>query len=285
MQTSSQQGEATTRANERLTRLAVLRRPIGASLDRIWENVLDWEHLPWLHASSFSRIECLESGDWGWRARAAPTRRPDADFIIEVRLERANRRYCSRTLEGAGAGSEIWTRLTPIDSRHTEIEVEFWIQDVPPDRGREIGDGYLTLYQRLWDEDEAMMQARENALAERLEGRARDRGPEPPIDLGPEAALRAALPRCIEAFGGRYRIVEVDGELLAHSTTCPHRLGPLDEAGQGGGADHEIECPWHGYRFDLRTGHSCDGRGLSLPRAPRVVVDDGTKRVVVRWDD
>ena len=33
-----------------------------------------------------------------------------------------------------------------------------------------------------------------------------------------------------------------------------------------------IECPWHRYRFDLRTGRSCDGRGLRLPPAPRVVI-------------
>ncbi|TMP97098.1 MAG: hypothetical protein E6L09_13880 [Verrucomicrobia bacterium] len=32
-----------------------------ASLERIWENVRDWEHLPWLHRRSFLDIQ-LEVG-------------------------------------------------------------------------------------------------------------------------------------------------------------------------------------------------------------------------------
>ena len=32
-----------------LTSVATYRRRIGASLERVWENVHDWEHLPWLH--------------------------------------------------------------------------------------------------------------------------------------------------------------------------------------------------------------------------------------------
>ena|SRR5215467_13771193 len=34
--------------------------------------------------------------------------------------------------------------------------------------------------------------------------------------------------------------------------------------------------PWHGYRFDLRTDESADGRGYRLVTAPRVAVDPVT---------
>jgi nitrite reductase/ring-hydroxylating ferredoxin subunit len=46
-------------------------------------------------------------------------------------------------------------------------------------------------------------------------------------------------------------LVNVDGTISALENTCPHRGGPL--AG-GRLVDGEIACPWHGFRFDPRTG-------------------------------
>ena len=37
-------------------------RRVGASLDRIWENVFDWEHLAHLHDGSFRHCELLAQG-------------------------------------------------------------------------------------------------------------------------------------------------------------------------------------------------------------------------------
>jgi hypothetical protein len=48
--------------------VAVYRRVVAASLDRVWENVLDWEHLPYLHYDSFASIRSLECSAQGWRA-------------------------------------------------------------------------------------------------------------------------------------------------------------------------------------------------------------------------
>jgi hypothetical protein len=108
--------------------IAVYRRPIRASLARIWENVLDWEHLPWLHASSFVAIELLAHDRDGWRAEVGS---PPADSprrsLIEVRLERAELHYWTRTLVGFGAGSSIRTALAPRDERVTDITVEFFV--------------------------------------------------------------------------------------------------------------------------------------------------------------
>lgn len=43
------------------------------------------------------------------------------------------------------------------------------------------------------------------------------------------------------------------GELFALDETCPHRGGPLHE---GPVEDGVLACPWHLWRFDLRTGRS-----------------------------
>ena len=123
-----------------LTSVAVYRREVRASLDRIWENVLDWEHLPWLHRESFSRIECLEEGPSGWRAKVglAPEK-TGQEILLELVLERPARRYVARTLAGPGCGTEIWTRLAPSAPDRTQIEVEFRLPGVQPARGTRSG--------------------------------------------------------------------------------------------------------------------------------------------------
>ena len=36
--------------NSELVIAAVYKREVAASLERVWENVYDWEHLPFLHS-------------------------------------------------------------------------------------------------------------------------------------------------------------------------------------------------------------------------------------------
>ena len=43
----------------------------------------------------------------------------------------------------------------------------------------------------------------------------------------------------------------VGGQIYAVANLCTHDGGPL---GEGELLDHEIECPRHGARFDLRSG-------------------------------
>ena len=249
------------------TRVATYRREVGAGTARVWENVLDWEHLPWLHRRSFSRIELVDSGARGWRARVGLA--PDAEQVIllEVEIEQDSGRYVSRTLEGPGAGTEIWTQLAPRGAR-TGIEVEFHVPGVRPARAAEVGAGFERLYARLWDEDEGMMVRRGHELARRPGPATASTAS---VVLGPLVVVRRRLPLLVELGGERWRVVELRGELLAHSTRCPHRLGPLEDARVE--EDGCLRCPWHGYRFDLRTGASREGGRLRLAPAPRVRVD------------
>jgi nitrite reductase/ring-hydroxylating ferredoxin subunit len=248
------------------TRVAIYRREVGAEVARVWENVLDWEHLPWLHRTSFSRIELASADAAGWRARVGLADASATEILLEVRTERDAGRYVSRTLAGPGAGTEIWTQLRPNGAR-TGIEVEFHVPGVAPERAPAVGAAFERLYARLWDEDEAMMVRRTHELA-------RLRAPRPagasPVALGPLAELRPRLPLAVEFGGERWRVVEVEGRLFAHSTRCPHWLGPLEQAPLEDGC---VRCPWHGYRFDVRSGASRDGRRLRLPPAPSVRVE------------
>lgn len=256
-----------------LTSVGVYRRRIDASLARVWENVRDWEHLPWLHRESFASIALEQEGEFGWRARVG-LRSPTAPAIRLELIADTERRYVARTLEGPGAATEIWTRLDPVDARRTDIEVEFLVPGVAAARRAAVGDGYAALYTRLWDQDESMMQRRSWLLdAPRAEAAARG-----PVDLGSASELEKRLPLRV-AFGGRLVVVTRDrGELLAYDALCPHALGPLDAAEI---ADGRVVCPWHGKAFDVRSGRGCGtGNRLRLARAPRVEVIGGRVRLV-----
>ena len=259
--------------------LATYERRVAAPLERVWENVLDWEHLPWLHHESFCGIELDDAGPWGWRARVVlpPRERPNR-LVIEVRIDRAARSYVTRTLEGAGAGTAIVTRLATPDVAHTDVSVSFHAPDVPERARDALGRGYVELYARLWDQDEAMMARRTAQLTGRAPGPPQPR-PRAPVPLGPVAALRARLPLRVDAGGDAFRVLAHEGRLLAHPLVCPHLGGPLDDARIEDGA---VVCPWHGYRFDCATGRGPAGQRCRMPVAARVEVGaDGRATLVV----
>ena len=58
---------------------------VGASIERAWENVRDWEHLPWLHATSFADIELIEERPDGWHARVK-THPADSGPWLEIEV-------------------------------------------------------------------------------------------------------------------------------------------------------------------------------------------------------
>jgi nitrite reductase/ring-hydroxylating ferredoxin subunit len=248
--------------------LAGYRRRVRASEERVWENVLDWEHLPWLHRHAFASCERLAASREGWRARVrlAPGD-PEQEILLELEALRSEGRYVARTLEGPGAGTEIWTRVRAAGPGETDVEVDFHVPGVAESSRAALGAGYQRLYARLWDEDEAMMRRRADVLSARLIRRAPE-GSE--LRLGPAAALRKRAPFVLEAAGVPLRITALEGDLYAHSAVCPHWGGPLEEQDAG---DPCVRCPWHGYRFDARSGRSLDGRGLRLAFARRIEVD------------
>jgi nitrite reductase/ring-hydroxylating ferredoxin subunit len=255
---------------------ATYHRELRAGIERIWENVLDWEHLPALHDIYFNHVAPIEAGSWGWRVELTKAGTADRRMLLELQIDREKARYRVRTLAGEGTGTEIWTLLEPLGPQRTAIEVRFYLPEHRPERLAVLGEKYRSSYARLWDQDEAMMVRREALLAR---SRTRDRVSGASLRLGSLSELR--LPLLVELDGEPFRILELEGgELVAHSTICPHWLGPLDEAAPENGV---LRCPWHGYRFDLRTGMSVDGRGCRLAPAPSVFVDPVTGEVSLRY--
>jgi nitrite reductase/ring-hydroxylating ferredoxin subunit len=258
-----------------LSLAATYTREVRAGIERIWENVLDWEHLPALHDIYFNHVALIESGSWGWRVELTKAGTADRRMLLELQIDRAKARYRVRTLAGEGTGTEIWTLLERFGPHRTAIEVRFYLPEHRPERLAVLGEKYWSSYAHLWDQDETMMVRREALLAR---SRTCSGGSGALLTLGPLSELR--LPLLVELDGEPFRILELDdGVLVAHSTICPHWLGPLDEAMPENGV---LRCPWHGYRFDLRTGASADGRGCRLAPAPRVVVDPVTGEVSLR---
>lgn len=245
---------------------ATYRREVAASLARIWENVFDWEHLAHLHDGSFAACDLLARGARGWRVRLTSVGgRPQ---VIELSADQRAGRYVSTTIEGTGAGTEIRVALFPRGEHRTDVVVEFHLPEADPARLFAFGAAYQAAYARLWDEDEAMMQARERMLARR-DAPALDAGA---VELGSVAEVFACAPFVFAWGGVSFRLVELDGALMAHAAVCPHWLGPLDDAPVVDGA---VRCPWHGYRFDVATGACLSHRSAPLARAPVVRVEDG----------
>ena len=68
--------------------------------------------------------------------------------------------------------------------------------------------------------------------------------------------------KLVEVEGQKIALFRVNGAFYALSDTCTHRGGPLSE-GELEGA--EVTCPWHGAKFDIRTG------AVVGPPAPQAV--------------
>ena len=166
--------------------------------------------------------------------------------------------------------SEIWTTLGA-EAEQTAVHVEFHFPDIDAASVEPLGSAMLSLYTRLWDEDEAMMCQRHRRLQER-----RDSATE--ISLGSEQALLQSLREgatiLFQLKKQEFQLREQAGRLIAHASICPHLLGPLTDADLSTG---RLRCPWHGYEFDLDSG-ACvfpPTASCKLATAPQIInIDD-----------
>jgi nitrite reductase/ring-hydroxylating ferredoxin subunit len=277
------------------------------TLERMYENALDWEHLPWLHSSSFMRIDLIKAGRWGWHANAQlaatdASLLPDRSLWIaalkrsaryqpwrllkfsaslvkqlvvsagsavelQLLLDTDKRRWITTTLSGIGKGGEIWTEVIEHGPQDIEVVVDFYIPNIPQPIAAPLGEYYKNLYRRLYDEDQEMMEFRHSALNIQIVD-----ADQQSLLLGPLEELRPQLPLSFTLSKRQWSLRENGGELIVHPTYCPHRLGPIEGAELS--EQGEISCPWHGYRFDLTTGENTSGQRCRLPKPPRLEVTD-----------
>jgi NAD(P)H-dependent nitrite reductase small subunit len=57
--------------------------------------------------------------------------------------------------------------------------------------------------------------------------------------------------KCVEVEGKSIALFKLGEEFYAIDDTCTHAGGPLSEGNIEG---DEIECPWHGAHFNIRSG-------------------------------
>ena len=255
-----------------LPHVGTYRRVLPVSLVRMYENALDWEHLPYVHESSFKSIECLDAGPWGWRAKTVSP--AGVENEIELRLDRACRRWITRTLSGRNRGAEIWTHAFPIESERVDIVVDFFVPGVAPEAREKVGKVYAGLYSTLYDEDVAMMVERQRQLDRRIE---RGGPAEREVDLGMRVGL--SFPASVEVAGRSFVLNELAAELVVYPALCPHQLGPLADAAIDDGT---VTCPWHGYAFDVRSGECVTGHSCRFADLPEIIETDGRVRLRAR---
>ncbi len=80
----------------------------------------------------------------------------------------------------------------------------------------------------------------------------------------------------VSANGAAVAIFNVEGQLFGIDARCPHAGGPLD---QGSLAGSVVTCPWHGSKFDVKTGAVTRGPAIKPVRSYKVRVE-GTALVV-----
>lgn len=90
------------------------------------------------------------------------------------------------------------------------------------------------------------------------------------IPVASEAELASGERIIVDIDGQAIAIFNIAGTYFAISDVCSHDDGPLAE---GELVDHQIECPRHGARFDLRTGKALSPPAVvDIPAYPVRVV-------------
>lgn len=90
--------------------------------------------------------------------------------------------------------------------------------------------------------------------------------------IGPADELEDDDSLIVSADGLEVGVYKIDGEYYALANFCPHQKGPLCEGDRTGcssvGEDgslqygHEgeyVSCPWHSWKFDIKTGEGLVG--------------------------
>jgi nitrite reductase/ring-hydroxylating ferredoxin subunit len=69
----------------------------------------------------------------------------------------------------------------------------------------------------------------------------------------------------VEVHGIWIALFNVNGSFYAVDNTCPHAGGPLGEGHLDGLV---VECPWHGWRFNVQTGERPENPKIAVACCP-----------------
>lgn len=204
-----------------------LTRKVGASAARAIEDELDWEHLPHVHAFAFESIELNHADRSGWDANVVL--RDGQAMRMTVSLDEDRLGYTNATFDADGTeNGRTVCRIAPSEGDACTMHLRFFVPDRPNLDRAAVGAFYAAMWTQLIDEDEPKMIHRTRALRE-----------------------GARLHR------SRRQMTLADGTICEVPLVCPHQGLPLDCEPDSDGV---MTCPWHGYRFDARTGQCVSGQ-------------------------
>jgi glycine betaine catabolism B len=84
----------------------------------------------------------------------------------------------------------------------------------------------------------------------------------------------------VQLDGQNICLVNVEGKYYAINNICTHEGGPLADGTLEG---YEVECPWHGSKFDVRTGEVKEPPA-SEPEPTYQVKLDGSNVLIKKQD-
>jgi nitrite reductase/ring-hydroxylating ferredoxin subunit len=76
--------------------------------------------------------------------------------------------------------------------------------------------------------------------------------------------------RVVDADGKTLALFNVEGTFYAIDNACPHRGGPLGEGELEGPV---IVCPWHAWRWDVKTGTNANNPAVKTACFPASLED------------
>lgn len=76
--------------------------------------------------------------------------------------------------------------------------------------------------------------------------------------------------------GAELALFNINGEFHATENFCPHKGAPLADGRLCG---ETVECDWHGWRFDVRTGRCLSN--ASAVESYQVIIEDGLIKILI----
>lgn len=267
------------------------------------ENAYDWAHLPFIHPSNFKAIELHSEGEWGWRANV--TLPNGSKQSVELLVDRERHYWATTIVSGVGKGFEIHTKAQDVEKNIIDIDVAFYTPSyfqivfktltilsvvlpfsfyrhvarklgvVNVEKGKDpmlsVLEQLKAQYSVLYDEDQVLMSGRQKALNRRKKTPERHVSQE--YKIGIASKLKQNLPHVFHIGNDRFCVNVWQDDWVVYSADCPHLLGPLEHSKISD--DGKIECPWHGFQFDIRSGVNCLNDGRPLKSSPVIFENNG----------
>jgi nitrite reductase/ring-hydroxylating ferredoxin subunit len=92
------------------------------------------------------------------------------------------------------------------------------------------------------------------------------------VRVGRAADVPVGMGQVFEAAGRTVAVFNVDGTFYAIDNECSHRGGPLGEGDLEGTV---VVCPWHAWRWDVRTGANVNNPAVKVACYP-VTEEEGS---------